>query len=142
MKIKKRKNIIIKSEKGAITLYVLLACLFFVFTLTGVYISNLNKLKSQEQDIKQIQENYAREVQEIDEIYEELLEKLKIAEISQLPLSYYYYYTGRIFNPFITLYPYRPRSAFSTSAADGASTVNLTCLICPLCSLEPKNLTL
>ena len=72
--IEKRKNIIKKSEKGAITLYVLLACLFFVFTLTGVYISNLNNLKSQEQDIKQIQENYARELNIIDDVYEEITE--------------------------------------------------------------------
>ena len=62
----------INSEKGAITLFVLLACLFFVFILAGTYISNLNKLQVQEQYIKQIQENYAREIPMIDRIYEEL----------------------------------------------------------------------
>ena len=47
-----------KSEKGAISLYVLIACLFFVFVLSGVYISNLNKLQAQEIELRQIQENY------------------------------------------------------------------------------------
>lgn len=61
-----------RGEKGAITLYVLLACLFFLFVLGGVYISNLNKLQVQEQQIKQIQENYANELSNKDEIFEEL----------------------------------------------------------------------
>ena len=63
-----------KSEKGAITLFVLLACLFFVFILSGIYISNLNKLQVQEQQVKQIQENYARELERKEEIYEKLKE--------------------------------------------------------------------
>ena len=61
-----------ESEKGAIVIFVLLVCLFFVFTLTGIYISNLNNLKIQERDISQIQKNYARELDNIDEIYAEL----------------------------------------------------------------------
>ena len=71
-KIEKENIIKTKSEKGAITLFVLIACLFFVFTLTGVYISNVNRMKTQEQDIKQIQENYKRELDNIDEVYEEI----------------------------------------------------------------------
>ena len=61
-----------KNEKGAITLFVLLACLFFVFILTGVYISNTNKLQMQEEEVRQIQENYAKELERVDEIYEEM----------------------------------------------------------------------
>ena len=79
-KIINKNNIIRNSEKGAITLYVLLACLFFVFTLTGVYTSNLNRLKAQEQDIKQIQENYARELKDIDNVYEEMKSPLKVGD--------------------------------------------------------------
>lgn len=66
-KMKRKKN-----ERGSITLYVLLSCLFFVFILSGVYIQSLNKMQVQERNIKQIQENYAREIYQIDEIYEEL----------------------------------------------------------------------
>lgn len=61
-----------KSERGSIVLFVLLVCLFFVFTLTGIYVSNLNNLKIQERDISQIQENYARELNNIEEVYAEL----------------------------------------------------------------------
>ena len=67
-----RKMIEKKSERGSIVLFVLLVCLFFVFTLTGIYVSNLNNLKIQERDISQIQENYARELNNIEEVYAEL----------------------------------------------------------------------
>ena len=59
--INTRKN---KGEKGAITLFILLACLFLIFILSGIYISNVNKMQTQEQEVKQIQENYAKEVEE------------------------------------------------------------------------------
>lgn len=61
-----------KQEKGAITLFVLIACLFFVLVLAGVYLFTLNKIQTQEQNLKQIQENYSREVTRVDEIYEEM----------------------------------------------------------------------
>ena len=61
-----------KKEKGAITLFVLVACLFFVFVLGGGNIFTLNKIHTQEQNLKQIQENYARDITRIDEIYQEM----------------------------------------------------------------------
>lgn len=45
-------------EKGSITLYTLLACLFLTFLLSTIYIRMLNKLQIQEEEINQIQENY------------------------------------------------------------------------------------
>ena len=63
-----------KREKGAITLFVLIACLFFVFILMGVYLSNLNRLQVQEQEVQQIQENYAKELDRVDEIYAKIIE--------------------------------------------------------------------
>ena len=73
-----------KSEKGAITLFVLLACLFFVFILTGAYISNLNRLQVQEQEVKQIQENYAKDLDRVDEIYENLSKSMSVT-LAQYP---------------------------------------------------------
>lgn len=67
-----QKNNYINKERGAITLYVLLACLFFVFILSGVYITSINKLQTQEQNVKQIQENYSREIERKDEIYDKI----------------------------------------------------------------------
>ena len=61
-----------KREKGSIALFVVLACLFFVFILAGAYIFTLNKIQTQEQNLKQIQENYARDITRIDEIYQEM----------------------------------------------------------------------
>ena len=46
--MKKNINKMMKNEKGAITLFVLMACLFFVFILSTTYISNMNKLQIQE----------------------------------------------------------------------------------------------
>lgn len=51
-----------KKERGAIALFVLLACLFFAFILTGIYIYNLNKMQMQNEQIKQIQENYEKAI--------------------------------------------------------------------------------
>ena len=62
----------IRRERGAITLFVLIACLFFVFILTGVYLSLINRSQVQEQEVQQIKENYAKNINRIDEIYEEL----------------------------------------------------------------------
>ena len=67
-----------RNEKGAITLFVLLACLFFVFILTGTYLSNLNRLQVQEQEVKQIQENYAKDLSRVDEIYENLAKTMTV----------------------------------------------------------------
>ena len=73
-----------KQEKGAITLFVLLACLFFVFILTGVYLSNLNRLQVQEQEVQQIHDNYAKDIDRVEEIYEELA-KSAIVTLRQEP---------------------------------------------------------
>ena len=61
-----------KRDKGAITLFVLLACLFFTFMLTGIYFLNVNRMQVQEQEVQQIKDNYAREIALVDEIYERL----------------------------------------------------------------------
>ena len=63
------KNKNIKNEKGAITLFVLLTCLFFAFLLVGAYIKTMNRLHVQEQEVQQIHDNYLRNVEMADEIY-------------------------------------------------------------------------
>ena len=62
-----------KQEKGSITLFVLVSCLFFVLMLVGAYTFTLNKIQTQEQNLKQIQENYSRDIPRIDEIYQEMI---------------------------------------------------------------------
>ena len=82
--MEKNKKINRKNERGAITLFVLIACLFFALILTGVYVSTLNKMQAQEQQVDQIQENYARQLENIDEIYEELSKNLQV-QLTQEP---------------------------------------------------------
>ena len=62
-----------RKQNGSITLYVLVACLFFGLVLTGVYISQLNKLQTQEEEVTQIEENYKQQLEKSDEIYNELI---------------------------------------------------------------------
>lgn len=71
-----------KNEKGSITLFVLMACLFFLFILGGLYISNMNKMQIQEQQIAQIQENYAKDLSRIDEVVENIGNYLTITFIN------------------------------------------------------------
>lgn len=64
-----------RKQNGSITLYVLVACLFFGLILTGVYISQLNKIQTQEEEVTQIEENYKQQLERSDEIYNELINR-------------------------------------------------------------------
>ena len=66
------KKDFLKNENGAITLYVLLVCLFFLFVLSGIYTLNLNKMQAQEESLRQIQENYSSQVENMDNIHDSL----------------------------------------------------------------------
>lgn len=47
-----------KNENGSISLYVLVACLFFVIVLMSQYVGTVGKLQETEEEIRQIQDNY------------------------------------------------------------------------------------
>ena len=47
-----------RNDHGSISLYVLIACTFFIVILMSKYVSFVNKSKAIEEEIKQIQENY------------------------------------------------------------------------------------
>ena len=81
------KKSIIQQENGSITLFVLVSCLFFAFILTGTYLFTLNKLQSQEQNLKQIQENYSRNINRKDEIYQELMTGNILLSLTQEPTN-------------------------------------------------------
>ena len=66
------KNNNIKTEKGAITLFTLIVCIFFTFLIVGAYNKTMNRLHVQEQEVQQIHDNYLRSVEMADEIYREL----------------------------------------------------------------------
>ena len=63
-----------KSQKGSVTLFVLIAVLFFSVILLGMYNSNMNKLQAQDRDVVRIKQSY-----EVDanEVYEQSIEEME-----------------------------------------------------------------
>lgn len=60
-------------ETGAITLFVLLAMLFFLIVVLSVFMNSSNKIISQTSEIDKIKEEYEQSVNNIDQIYNETL---------------------------------------------------------------------
>ena len=59
----------IKSQRGAITLYVLISMIFFLVVVFGIYFETSNKIQKQEDELGKIQKEY--EKNNLDDIYEE-----------------------------------------------------------------------
>ena len=62
----------IRNEKGSITLYVLVAMMLMCFVVIGVYMNASNRKANQMKELEKIKEEYERENNNIDEIYEEV----------------------------------------------------------------------
>ena len=60
-------------ETGAITLFVLLAMLFFLIVIFSMFMSSSNKYLSQTSEIDKIKEEYEQSINNIDQIYNETL---------------------------------------------------------------------
>lgn len=63
----------IKSERGAITLFVVISIIFFVIVLVGLYVTSSNKMLKQQKELQQIQKNY--ETENIDDVYNRIVTK-------------------------------------------------------------------
>lgn len=63
----------INSEKGSITLYVLISMLFFVIVLVGLFVNSNYKIQQQERSVHKIQKEY--EKSNIDDLYNEAINK-------------------------------------------------------------------
>ena len=61
----------IKSQRGSITLLVVITILFFIIITVSVYVSNSNTRVSQMQEIERVKEVYEADLAKIDEKYEE-----------------------------------------------------------------------
>ncbi len=64
---------ILKEEKGSITLFVLIAMLFFVLFLVGMYMLSANSESSGTQETARIKEIYEQDVNNIDDLYATLV---------------------------------------------------------------------
>lgn len=65
----------IESQRGSITLFVLISMIFLIIVIVGIYISISNKLQKQEKEIEQIQQSY--EKTDINTVYEKTLTNQK-----------------------------------------------------------------
>jgi len=64
----------LKQEKGSAALFVLLAMLFFVIYLVGMYIYSANAEASQLEEMQVIKQTYEQGINNIDDVYETLLQ--------------------------------------------------------------------
>ncbi len=65
----------LKQENGSATLFVLLAMLFFVMYLVGMYIYSANAQATQIEEMQVIKETYEQGINHIDDVYETLAQK-------------------------------------------------------------------
>lgn len=74
MDTKPKAKIGLKQEKGSITLFVLIAMIFFLIVIFGIYINSQNKLNSQSAEIEEIKKNYEQDasLENMDSIYNDL----------------------------------------------------------------------
>lgn len=72
--MEKCREKVLKSENGAVTILVLITILTFVLVLLGGYLTVTTLRKSQiESDIR-IQNIYSKGIENVDEVYDEVLE--------------------------------------------------------------------
>ena len=69
------QNKLLKNEKGSITLFVLLAILFFLIVIFSLFITSSNKNTIQSSEIDKIKEEYQESVDNIDQIYSDTASK-------------------------------------------------------------------
>ena len=64
----------LKSEKGAITLIVLVSCMFFIASVVCIQMYTQSKQTSVNREYKQIKSNYEKDIDNMDNIYNELMQ--------------------------------------------------------------------
>lgn len=72
-----------KNEKGSVTLFVLIAMLFFILIVYVVYQGTRNDLLAQNREVKKIQQDYEKSTNEIEmqKEYENIIsENLNVVE--------------------------------------------------------------
>lgn len=62
-----------KGERGSITLFVVIVCIFIVIMLVAFMMGIENKKQIQDKEIKQITQSYTQNEQKMEEIYEKAL---------------------------------------------------------------------
>ena len=72
--MEKEKNFLgLKNENGSITLFVLIAMLFFLIVVLGIYFGSQNKLQAQTSEIDKIKKNYEISDDDLDTMYSDII---------------------------------------------------------------------
>ena len=79
----------IKEEKGSITLIVIVTMLFITILLIGILVSNSNANITSKQATQQIKENYEKDVNDIDQVYQTTFEELNNSYVKDGLILYY-----------------------------------------------------
>ncbi len=64
-----------KGERGSVTLFVLVICMFVTVMLSAYMINMQDKKQAQEREIERITESYNQNEQQMEEIYNRALKK-------------------------------------------------------------------
>lgn len=67
------KRFLLKNNKGAITLFVLISMLFFMVVLSSLFMTTSNQKQSQTSELDKIKQEYENSVDNIDQIYSNTL---------------------------------------------------------------------
>ncbi len=65
-----------KGERGSVTLFVLVICMFVTIMLSAYMINMQNKKQAQEREIDRITESYNQNEQQMEEIYNRALNRI------------------------------------------------------------------
>ncbi|MCI8636455.1 MAG: hypothetical protein HFJ36_01090 [Clostridia bacterium] len=65
-----------KGERGSVTLFVLVICMFVTVMLSAYMINMQNKKQAQEREIDRITESYNQNEQQMEEIYNRTLKRI------------------------------------------------------------------
>ena len=76
-----------KKEKGSVTLFVLISCMFMIIILLVVNIGVMNKNRSQEKELEEISKQYNHNETDLDNTYDETVDNegyIKKSEVEEL----------------------------------------------------------
>ncbi len=77
-----KKHFNLKNDSGSVTLFVLIAMIFFLIVCFFIYTNSNNKKVSQMKELEQLKKNYESSIDEIDDKYEDIISNEIIIEFS------------------------------------------------------------
>ena len=86
----------LSNQKGSITLFVLLAMLFFLVVVVNMFMKSSNSNQAQISEYDKLKQEYDESIENIDSIYTETEKKDKIKEYTEdgVPIPKGFYYVG------------------------------------------------